>query len=684
MVGDVYKKAKARAEKLREILNHHRHLYHVEDKPEISDQAYDSMEEELRLLEERFPDLVTPDSPTQRVSGKPLDKFEKITHTVAQWSFNDAFTPDDLRDFDKRVKRMLGTPAFLPGAKMPAEPTYVCELKIDGLHTVLTYKNGLLETAATRGDGVVGENVTANVRTIESVPLRLKEPVSIVAEGEIWLGLDQMQKINAERKKNGEPEFANPRNAAAGTIRQLDSRVVAGRKLDTFIYDLSAGENPDTQVAELKRLEKLGFKVNKEFAECKNIEEAIKFWQKWQKKKDTQDFLIDGIVVKVNERYFQEKLGYTGKAPRFAIAFKFPAEQATTVVESIVLQVGRQGNITPVANLRPVLLAGSTVSRATLHNEDEIKRLDVRVGDTVILQKAGDVIPDIVQVLPELRTGKEKVFKWPDQLEACLPVGVSTNRGGGAIERITGQSAWRCVNKNSFAQQKRKFYHFASKGAFNIEKLGPKIIDVLLENKLLSSYEDIFSLKKGDLLALPRFAEKSVENLLGAIEERREITLPRFIVAMSIPNVGEETAEDLAEHFETLEKIAEAKLEELQAIEGIGGVVAQSVFDWFRQKENKKLVSNLLNKIKLIFPETKFRGKGKLAGQTFVLTGTLPTLSRDEAKELIRKNGGEISSSVSSQTDFVLAGIEAGSKLDKAEKLGVEIIDEKAFFKMIS
>jgi DNA ligase (NAD+) len=680
-----YNQAKERIIKLREVINHHRHLYHVEDQPEISDEAYDSMEEELRALEEQYPDLVTPDSPTQRVSGKPLEKFEKVAHAVPQWSFNDAFTPDDLRDFDKRVKRIL----------KDFRPTYVCELKIDGLHVVLTYAKGLLKTAATRGDGVVGENVTANVRTIQSVPLKLNEPVDLVAEGEIWLGHDQLAKINKERKKNGELEFANPRNAAAGTIRQLDARVVAKRKLDTFIYDLHIGTDdgllkavqrpssvPATQVAELKLLAKLGFKVSKEYTECADIEEAIKYWQKWHKKKDQQNYLIDGVVVKVNERELQEKLGYTGKAPRFAIAFKFPAEQVTTVVEEIVLQVGRQGTITPVANLRPVLLAGSTVSRATLHNEDEIKRLDVRVGDTVILQKAGDVIPDIVKVMTELRTGKEKVFKWPTELEAC----------SGPIERIPGQSAWRCVNKNSYAQLKRQFYHFTSKHAFDIEKLGPKIVDQLMDNGLLATFADIFRLKKGDLLALPRFAEKSVDNLLKAIEERREVKLSRFIVGLSIPNVGEETAEDLAEHFGTLAKIQNASLEELQNIEGVGGVVAQAVYDWFRDEANKKTVSNLLSQIRFVGIETKFRGKeGKLVGKTFVLTGTLPTLARDEAKSLIKQNGGEVSSAVSSKTSYVLAGTpstalrasESSSKLKQAQKLGVKIINEEEFKKLI-
>jgi len=661
-----YKEAKTRVKKLRELINYHRYLYHVLDRQEISDEALDSLKNELVQIETRFPDLVTADSPTQRVGGKPLDKFSKVKHRIPQWSFNDAFSPEDIRDFDTRVKRALGG---------DITPHYICELKIDGFKIVLTYEKGLLVQAATRGDGTIGEDVTANIRTVESIPLRLEKEVNVIVEGEVWMSKKVFNKINEEQKKTSGALFANPRNMAAGTIRQLDPKIVASRKLENFTYDLAWADFafPPTQIEELELLRSLGFKVNKYFTECPTIEEVIAFWQKWQKKKDKEDYWIDGVVIKVNERALQEQLGFTGKAPRFAIAFKFPAEQVTTVVEDIVLQVGRQGTITPVANLRPVLVAGSTVSRATLHNEDEIKRLDVRVGDTVILQKAGDVIPDIVQVLSAMRTGKEKVFKWPTELEAC----------GGAIERIPGQSAWRCVNKNSYAQLKRKFYHFTSKSAFDIENLGPKIIDQLLANNLLATYDDIFRLKKGDLLALPRFAEKSVENLLGAIEERRVIALPRFIVAMSIPNVGEETAEDLAEHFETLEKIEQAKLEELQAISGVGDIVAKSVFDWFRQKENQNLVNNLLKQVKIL-RGTKTRGVAqKLTGQTFVLTGTLPKLSRDEAKELIRKNGGDVSSSVSAKTDYVLAGEEAGSKLDKASELGVKIISEGEFLKMI-
>ncbi len=681
MEGVSYDEAKKRIIKLREVINHYRYLYHVENVSEISDEALDSLKYELAKLEETYPDLITPDSPTQRVAGKPLEKFEKVVHAVPQWSFNDAFTAEDIRAFDERVRR--GLSERVGGKGEYKKVSYVCELKIDGLHTVLTYEKGLLKTAATRGDGKVGENVTMNVKTIESVPLKLKEPVDIIVEGEVWLGRLQLQRLNLERKEKGEVPFANPRNAAAGTLRQLNPKVVAARKLDTFIYDISLGEIPKSQKSELERLAELGFKTNKHYEFCPDIEAVIKFWQKWEKKKDSQDYWIDGVVVKVNEREYQERLGYTGKAPRFAIAFKFAAEQATTIVEDIVLQVGRQGTITPVANLRPVLVAGSTVSRATLHNEDEIKRLDVRVGDTVILQKAGDVIPDIVRVLTELRTGKEKVFKWPRELKEC----------GGLIERVPGQAAWRCVDKNSSAQLRRKFYHFTSKHAFDIEKLGPKIIDQLMDNNLIASFDDIFKLKKGDLLVLPRFAEKSVDNLLKAIEERRQVSLSRFVVGLSISNVGEETAEDIAEHFGTIDKIEKASLPDLEQIEGVGGVVAQSISDWFQDPNNKKLVSNLLTQITINSPETKSRDKKtlRLKGLTFVLTGTLPTLPRDEAKRLIKENGGEVSSAVSSKTSYVLAGDsstelgagKASSKLNKAVELGVKIINEEEFRKLL-
>ncbi len=654
---------------LKKTIEHHRYLYHVLDKQEISDEALDSLKRELVTLEMRYPELITPDSPSQRVAGEPLPEFVKIEHEVPQWSFNDAFTEEDIEDFNVRVKR------FLQEKYQGISPDYICELKIDGLKVVLTYKKGLLVTAATRGNGKVGEDVTMNVRTIESVPLRLSDEVDIIVEGEVWLSKKELVRINKEREKKGEPLFANPRNVAAGSIRQLDPKVVASRKLDVFVYDIAkySKKMPATQREELEELKRLGFKVNPHFEKCRNTADIIAFWKKWQKASKKEDYWIDGVVIKADERKYQEELGYTGKAPRFGIAFKFPAEQVTTIVEDIVLQIGRTGVLTPVAYLTPVSVAGSTVSRATLHNEDEIKRLDVRVGDTVILQKAGDVIPDIVKVVTEMRTGKEKPYEFPKNVPAC--------GGDGSIERMEGEAAWRCVNKNSFAQQKRKFYHFVSKHAFDIEHMGPKNIDLFLEHGIIVNFDDIFSLKKGDLLTLPRFAEKSAENIIEAILAKKEILLPRFITALSIPNVGEETAEDLAEKFGTLENIEKAKEEDLENISGIGGVVAKSVFDWFREEENKDLVRRLLKHVTILRLHKK--KMTPLAGQSFVLTGSLSSVSRDEAKQKIKDLGGEVVGSVSKNTSYVVAGEDPGSKYDKAQELGVEILDEDDFLRMI-
>ncbi len=662
----VPKDIKQRVEKLRETIEHYRYEYHVLNNEAISAEALDTLKDELVKLEEQYPELKTADSPTQRVAGEPLKEFKKVTHKVTQWSFNDAFTEEDIRAFHERVKRVLNG----------LSPTYVCELKIDGLKVVFEYKQGVLKTAATRGNGVVGEDVTMNVRTIQSVPLKLKRPIDIIVEGEVWMSKSNFAALNKEREKAGEALFANPRNVTAGSIRQLDPAIAASRKLDTFIYDVAQTSEkvPDKQSAELEYLRDLGFKVNPNFKRCDSIKEVIEYWQKWTKDAPKQDYLIDGVVVKVEERRYQEILGYTGKAPRFGIAFKFPAEQVTTVVEDIQLQVGRTGVLTPVAHLRAVKVAGSTVSRATLHNEDEIKRLDVRIGDTVIIQKAGDVIPDIVSVVKEMRTGKEKAFEFPETVAAC--------GGDGRIERIPGQAAWRCVDKNSFIQQKRKMYHFASKIAFDIDGVGPKIIDALLEAELISTSADLFTLKRGDLLQLPRFAEKSVDNILEAIEKAREVTLPRFIIALSIPHVGEETAYTLAEYFRTIEDVAEASLDDLYKIKDIGDVVAASIVEWFKDKHNKQYLKQLLKQVKISNAKPK-PVSGAFAGKTFVLTGTLTSLSRDEAKEKIRAVGGEVASSVSKNTDYVVAGESAGSKLDKAQELGVTVIDENEFLAMM-
>ncbi len=653
--------AKARIEKLKTLINYHRHRYHVLDQPEISDEAYDSLEEELRRLEEAHPEFITADSPTRRVSGAPLPAFTKVKHAIAQWSFDDAFTETDIRAFDKRVKKLAG-----------GEITYVCELKIDGFKIVLTYERGVLKTAATRGDGLVGEDVTQNVKTIASIPLKLSRPVNIIVEGEIWMGQGEFKRINQDQEQKNLPLYANPRNIAAGTIRQLDPKIVAARRLNSFIYDLAQADFalPATQGEELKLLQELGFKVNQHFTQVRDIEGVIKFWEKWQEQKGQEDYWLDGVVVKVNERVVQEKLGYTGKSPRFAIAFKFPAEQVTTMVEAISLQVGRQGTITPVAELKPVQVAGTTVARATLHNEDEIKRLDVRIGDTVIIQKSGDIIPDVIAVLKDLRPKNSKPFIFPTSLP-----------GVGAIARLPGEAAHRAVDKNTFAQVSRRFHYFASKHAFDIPGLGPKQIDALLEHKLLTTYADIFKLTEEELLALPRFAEVSAEKLIKSIHSRRKVTLARFITALSIPQVGEETAEDLAEHFGVLDKLMKANQEELSAISGVGETIAEKITEFFASKDNQKIIADLLKEVKIERVVKKVAGK--LAGQTFVLTGTMTSLSRDEAKRKIKDLGGEVTDSVSKNTTYVVAGENPGSKLTKAQTLGVKILSEEEFLKLI-
>lgn len=664
-----------RIKKLRESINKHRSLYHTDDSPEISDSAYDTLIKELEELEEAHPEFKIKGSPSERVGAEPLKAFMKVKHNVPQWSFNDAFDEADIRAFDARVVKNL-TQFFNQGTE-EIKPEYILELKIDGLKVVLTYIDGVLVTAATRGDGTVGENVTQNVRTIESVPLKLNRKVSIIVEGEIWMSKTTLKIINKERVKNGEEAFANARNVAAGSIRQLDSSITASRKLETFIYDIADLKDeifPQSQEAELNLLKELGFKVNPHYTKTTDIEGVIKYWKQWEKKKDKEDYLIDGVVVKVNNREYQEALGYTGKAPRFGIAFKFEAEQVTTVVENITLQLGRTGVLTPVAILRPVLVAGSVVSRATLHNEDEIKRLDIRIGDTVIIQKAGDVIPDVVRVLTELRTGKEKIFKFPTHFALC--------GGDGRIERIPGQAAYRCVAKDSFEQQRRKLHYFTSKRVFDIAGMGPKVIDALLEAELISSFDDIFTLEKGDLETLPRFGEKSVDKLLKAIEAARSVTLGRFIASLSIPQVGEETARDLANHFGTPKQFAEATYEEFEKIDGVGPIVSQAIVNWFNDTENKKLYERLLSQVKIEKIENN-KTNQKLRGLTFVLTGTLPTLERDKAKDMIISHGGYVSGSVSKKTSFVLAGENAGEKLEKARELGVKIISEQEFLDML-
>jgi DNA ligase (NAD+) len=660
------KQAAQRIEKLKKLINHYRYLYHVLDKQEISDAALDSLKHELYELEQKFPDLITVDSPTQRVEGRPLDKFKKVRHKISQWSFNDAFSEEEIIEFDARIKRMLGK-------SLDSRLDYTCELKIDGFKIVLTYEKGILQTAATRGDGKTGEDVTQNAKTIESVPLRLQKDADIVVEGEIWMGKREFARLNQERKKKGEALFANPRNVAAGSIRQLDPKVASSRNLDSFMYDLSGAdfELPSTQFEELELLKKLGFKVNKHFKLCKGIKGVVDFWKHWQKKRGEMEYWLDGIVVKLNKTDFQKKLGYTGKSPRFAIALKFPAEQATTVVEDIQVQVGRTGALTPVAHLKPVRVAGSVVSRATLHNEDEIRKLDVRIGDTVIIQKAGDVIPDIIKVIKELRAGKERKFKMPNKCPVCL----------GALHYEKDSPIIKCMNRQCADRHRRSLHYFTSKKAFGIEGLGPKIIDALLDNGLIRDAADIFELKEGDLVLLEGFAEKSAGNLIESIQNSRKISFSRFIIALGIMHVGEETAQVLADRFGSLKNLKKASIEDMESIQDIGPVVAKSIYKWFRDRHNNKLLERLLKYVTV--KEHKTARRRKFTGKKFVLTGSLSSMAREGAKMKIRELGGQTSGSVSKETDYVIVGEDPGSKFNKAKKMGVKILSEEGFLKLL-
>jgi DNA ligase (NAD+) len=664
------KEVLARYKSLVEVVKRHGYLYHTLDKPEISDEAYDSLVRDIEKIEEDYPGIKTKDSPSERIGGEVLKEFSKVTHSSRQWSFDDAFTFEDLQKWDKKTKNFIEK-AGLQNDKVE----YCCELKIDGLKIVLTYENGKLVKGATRGDGTVGEDVTINVKTIKSIPLNLKKDISITVVGEAWMGKKDLEKINKERVKNNEEPFANTRNVAAGSVRQLDSKITAKRNLNYFAYDIDLieGSFPENQSDEIDLLQKLGFEVNPNHKVFNNLNDIHKYYKNWETKKEKLDYGLDGVVIKINSRKIQDAIGYTAKSPRWGVAYKFKAEQVATVVEDIVLQVGRTGVLTPVAHLRPVLVAGSTVSRATLHNEDEIRRLDVRIGDTVILQKAGDVIPDIVSVVKELRGKNIKEFVWPKYVNSC--------GGDGSIERVPGQAAWRCVYPDSLEQIKRKFHHFVSKKAFDINHCGPKIVDILLEENLISEYADIFTIKKGDLMSLPRFGEKSVNNILDSIENSKDVTLPRFLVSVSIPQVGEETAIDLSKHFKTIEKLRDARFEELEVLPGIGPIIARSLVDFFKNKENIKVVNNLLKQVRIKKEEKNT--SNVFSGKKFVVTGTLPTLSRDEAKNLVRRNGGLVSESVSKDTDYLICGENPGSKLQKAEEYGTKILSEKEFLALI-
>ena len=660
------KEAKKRIEKLKKVINHHRYLYHVLDRQEISEAALDSLKKELFDLEQRFPEFITSDSPTQRIGGKPLEKFEKIRHPQAMFSFNDAFSEDDMKDWLERISKLLTV-------EEKSEIDFFCELKIDGLAIELIYGQGIFKTGSTRGDGIIGEDVTQNLKTIEAIPLKLETPSRLVVRGEAFIPKKEFEKINQEQVKKRLALYANPRNVAAGSIRQLDPKVTASRRLDSFAYDLTTDLGQKTHQEKHQILKALGFKTNPYNKYCKNLKEVFEFHKVSQKLREKLSYEIDGIVVIINSNKIFEKLGVVGKTPRGAIAYKFPLKQATTIIKDIIIQVGRTGALTPVAILKPAKVGGVTISRATLHNEEEIKRIGVKIGDTVIVGRAGDVIPDIVKVLPGLRTGKEKVFRMPKKCPSCLA----------KLSKPEGEVVWRCQNPKCSAQLREYFRHFISKGAFDISGLGPKIVDRMIDERLISDPADLFALEKGDLLPLERFAEKSVKNLIEAIQSRKKIQLSKFIYALGIRNVGEETSRDLADNFGSLEKLKKANLGELQKVMDIGPVVAKNIHNWFSQKKNLEFLEKLKKTGVEIIEEKKVRHQ-PLKGRTFVLTGVLETMTREEAKEKIRFLGGEISESVSKRTDFVVAGKEPGlKKLSKAKELSIRIIKEKEFLNLL-
>lgn len=646
--------AKKRIEKLKKAINHHRYLYHVLDKQEISDAALDSLKHELYQLEQQYPEFLTADSPTQRVGGQPLKGFKKVEHRVPMLSIEDIFSEKELTDWENYLKRLA------PGKKF----SYFCEPKIDGFAVTLIYQDGILQAGATRGNGKVGEEVTQNLKTIESIPLKLRRAPAktIEVRGEVY-----MEKKDFEKFKS---TYANPRNLAAGSIRQLDPKLAAKRPLKFLAYDLVTKLGQKKHAEEHQLLRDLGFKaeVGKE---CNTLNEIVDFWQKIAKKRETLPFQIDGVVVVVNDSALSQKLGIVGKSPRGLRALKFSAKQATTKVKDIKVQVGRTGAITPVAILEPVKVGGVTISRATLHNEDEIKRLGVKIGDTVIVERAGDVIPAVAKVLKDLRTQKEKEFKFPKTCPVCER----------KLVRPKGEAIWRCSNPHCGARQREFLYHFVSKKAFDIEGMGPKIIDQLMDESLVSQPSDLFELKEGDLMPLERFAEKSAFNLVSAIQSSKEVPLARFIYALGIRHVGEETVVALAQYFGSLNKLKKASKEELASLSDIGGKVSESIYSWFKNKRNLKMIDDLFRVGIEILPPEKF-GK-KLEGLSFVLTGALESMARTEAQKKIRLLGGHPSSAVSQKTDYLVVGENPSSKLEKAQKLGVKIIKEKAFLEMI-
>ena len=661
---------KSHIDKLRDEIRRYEHLYYVLDAPTISDADYDQLMLELRRLEQANPALVTPDSPTQRVGGKPKEGFAKVPHTRTMLSLDNAYNEEELRDWDRRVHELAGS----------GKVDYVCELKMDGLSLALWYRDAKLARGVTRGDGTIGEEVTTNVRTIKSIPLavnaKTRLPRDFEVRGEVIMPFASFQRMNADREQQGLSTFANQRNAAAGTIRTLEPNVVAQRRLDYYAYfalDASGADLFDHHSDALDALADAGFKVNPNRVVAKDVDAVLKFIHQWEEKREKLPYEIDGIVVKVNSVALHRKLGFTGKAPRWAIAYKYAARAGETILEDVLIQVGRTGKLTPVAALKPVPIGGTTVSRATLHNQDEIERLGVKIGDWVVVERGGDVIPKITKVLDDAKhpRGKKK-FVFPDRCPVC----------GGHVVRAEGEADHRCINAACPAKVRESILHYASRGVMNIEGMGDSLDDQLADAKLVKTIADIYDLTADKLLSLERIGQKTADNLLAQIERTKQAPLDRVIMGLGIRFVGERTAQFLAEHFGSLDSIMNSEESELLEVQEVGPRIAASIREFFDEKKNRELVERLRKAGLQFTAEKNVRGT-QLAGKTFVITGTLPNYSRDQAKQLIEDAGGKVSGSVSKKTDYLLAGEEAGSKLDKAKELGVPIIDEPQLKKII-
>ncbi len=651
---------------LRQRIEYHNYRYYVLDAPEISDAEFDRLLRELERLEAEYPELITPDSPTQRVGAPPSTAFAAVVHRVPMLSLANAFSADELRAFDARTRKLAGVDRL----------EYVCEPKFDGLAVSLTYEAGVLVRGATRGDGVQGEDITANLRTIRAVPLRLRRPVTLEVRGEVIIRYEDFRRLNEERAARGEPLFANTRNAAAGSVRQLDPRVTASRPLDIYVYAVGYMEDepPATHAELLDMLRELGFKVNPESRLVPDIEAAIAWCEAFEVQRATLPYAVDGAVLKVNDRSLYDRLGATAKTPRWAIAYKFAAEQAVTQVEDIVVNVGRTGAVTPMARLVPVQVGGVTVSRATLHNEDYIKSKDIRIGDWVVIQRAGDVIPEVVRVLEERRTGREREFQMPSECPEC----------GGPVVRPPGEAVARCTNPACPGQLLEGLIHFVSRDAMNVEGMGPALIEQLVAKGLVRDAADIYGLTHEQLAGLERMGDKSARNVMQAIEASKDAGLERVLFALGIRHVGENVARDIAQHFGDIDRLMGAGFDELMAVPSVGEKIARSVLDFFAGEQNRALVERLRQAgVRMTASRPSAPAGGRLAGKRVVVTGTLSRYTRREVEELIRRHGGEVSSSVSRNTDFVVAGENPGSKLEKARQLGVQVLSEDELEELI-